>query len=112
MEEYYVQKRISDRFWLKRIKVTLTAMGATFASTLAGNILTYKPMINDASAGWTMGVSTAAGQPNTVAVANTACNTNAGSCKTAMALFTKLGLLTYKLNVVSTVANMFENNVW
>jgi hypothetical protein len=112
MEAYYIQKRISDRFWLKRIKVTLTAMGATFASTLAGNILTYKPMINDSVATFTMGATTTAAQPSTVPVANTGCNTDAGTCKTAMALFTKLGLLTYKLNVVGTVANMFENNIW
>lgn len=111
METYYVQKRISDRFWLKRIKVTLTAMGATFATTLVGNIVTYKPMINDAATTFTMGATTAAAQPSTVPVGNDKC-TDAGSCKTAMALFTKLGLLTYKLNVVGTPANMFENNIW
>jgi hypothetical protein len=93
MEEYYVQKRISDRFWLKRIKVTLSAMGATFATTLAGNITTYKPMINDAATTYTMGNTTSAAEPGAVPAANTACDTNAGTCKSATALFTKLGLL-------------------
>jgi len=72
-------------------------------------------MINDAQTYFTMGRSTTAAEPDVVPVA--ACGPNAaaieaGTCKTAYALFTKLGLLSYQENALANLANMFENNAW